>query len=200
LQQQIENWTIKNIPHKILRNTNQKTIQIVNSDFNAEIDKIISWKLKQNKNLFLWNPSEVWQYVWYDKWMEMLMSSNRLYSKSKSVKHPFSLNELKNLPEKIQDPIAIFESSTISWRKVALTEIKHWNQNFIWVVELEEKWGKLYININNVYPKDFNWILSSFSYWKEVYVNKSKLLQTLQWSWISSRISSVWVQNLWGDN
>ena len=86
-------------------------------------------------------------------------------------KHPFDLSDIKNLPEKINEPIVVFNSTKNDSAKIILTELKDKNgNNFIVAIKVKKdaRSQKNSLDINSVisaYPKDrvyelLNWLKS----------------------------------------
>ncbi len=88
------------------------------------------------------------------------LSAERLLLKAgNDYHHPFDIKALKDLPNAIQNPIAIFDSTKKDGGKVLLTELQHRKSNFIAVIRVQkkDKIRKYNIEINSVktiFPKD----------------------------------------------
>ena len=78
---------------------------------------------------------------------------------------------MKNLPEAIQNPFAVFDSATQDGSFVVLTEISHNEKNFIIAIEANRKVGKININsIRSVHYRNSNvhianWINNNLTLW-----------------------------------
>jgi hypothetical protein len=74
--------------------------------------------------------------------------------------HPFNLADIKDLPNAINEPIAIFNSTKPDGKKIILTELKDKNgYNFVVAIKVYEdphhRANKVEINsIRSIYPKD----------------------------------------------
>ena len=86
-------------------------------------------------------------------------------------KHPFDLSDIKDLPERVNNPIAIFNSTENDGTKIILTELKDKNgNNFVAVIkvtkDIHSQKNSLDVNsIRSVYPKNraielLNWLKS----------------------------------------
>ncbi len=104
------------------------------------------------------------------------MASRRLLDKSMQDNHPFDLLELIGLPKAIQDPIAVFNSSTVPGAFVVMTEIQHNKKNFVIALHVIKKKNNVDINdIRSVYPRRANQIQSALDNDMATYINPSKL-------------------------
>ena len=85
---------------------------------------------------------------------------------------------LKWLPEKIQNPIAVFNWT--HWNKVILTEITDWKWNFfIWAIRIFKDWKVNKINsIRSIYGRNLNQIKRDMK--NITFLNKTKMKK-----WIS---------------
>lgn len=126
--------------------------------------------------------------------LDIEMPSSRLQEKSnKDYKsnHPFDLSEVRNLPESIQHPIAVFESETDPRRTVVLTELESGGKNFIAVLGLSRMRGRNAMEVNSVislYPKDS---ASRIGKWfdSEKYTGKNLL------KWVDKKKALKWLSN-----
>lgn len=138
-----------------------KKPDIINEEFNNELDLLINGKL-HNKHVFkLGHPSSALLCAGIENLAIEMPASTLLIKSSNDYKsnHPFNLSDVKNLPIAIANPIAIFEAEFEHWRKVVLTDLKDKNGvNFICILDLFEKmaYGKKAIVVNSIislYPK-----------------------------------------------
>ena len=70
----------------------------------------------------------------------------RLSDKSMQENHPFDLNEVKDLPNAIQNPFAVFRSATHIGSNVILTNLKHGGRNYVVAIETNRKAGRIFVN------------------------------------------------------
>lgn len=94
----------------------------------------------------------------------------------KEIKHVLNLEDLKNLPVELADPIAIFQSETVPNGIVILTELPSTYGNSIVVaIHLNKQFGKAEVNsIRSIYDKK-NSSISSFSNKGDIlYLNTKK--------------------------
>lgn len=116
------------------------------------------------------------------------LSAKRLKEKSMQENHKFDLSLIKNLPDAIHHPIAVFNSKTQNKTKVVLTELKGNNANFLVILRLRTGINNIKVNdIKSIYPKTdinglFSWITNRFMVWAD----KTKIL-----SFISAQSTSL---------
>ena len=111
----------------------------------------------------------------------MKLYGNKVIRKMK--KHGFSLEELRNLPRAVADPIAVFDNIGREGNRSVLTELHTENGNFLVAIDLGK--GKEDIDFNiisSVFGKGDNkvvdWINKGFA----TYINKEKALNYLHHS------------------
>ena len=161
---------------KNIDNISNKSLKANNLKFNEELKRLIKWELPKNHVFDFWKPSGKLKTAWI-KDVSIKMFANKLKDKSTQEWHQFNLNSLKDFQSHLQNPIAIFESETIPWSKVILTELKEWWKNFVWIIRLQSTKKWLEINsIRSVYPRDFSQIKKALENKKNVYTDKEKLL------------------------
>jgi hypothetical protein len=152
-----------------------KTRRRTNDEFNARLDKIIVGNKDYNP-LELGNPcAHLLKCGIADLPIEMAIK--RLVDKKLQSNHQYELLSVRNMPDYLVDPIAVFQSKTSADCKVVLTEMKENEVNFIVVIELNRTIGNRYVNsVRSVYPKQpkdiLNWIIDGLM----EYCNKEKVL------------------------
>ena len=139
-----------------------RTLQTVNDQFNAELQQQIEGTLPQGHIYQLGHPSEALQAAGIPN-LPIELAASRLSDKSMQANHPFELSEIENLPEAIQQPLAVFRSATHIGSYVVMTEIEHQGKNYVAAIQTHRQKGRLEINdIRSIYPKNngqiANWI------------------------------------------
>jgi len=140
----------------------------VNEQFNKELDLLIQGKLPKNHVFYLGDMSDILNALSV-KILPIEMQANRLYRKATQKNHLFDLALLKNLPEKLNNPIMVFNSKTVEGSLVVLIELASNDNNLVVAIELNKqvfdwKKGKISIqSIRSIYPKStitdvLNWI------------------------------------------
>ncbi|MBQ7211564.1 MAG: hypothetical protein IJS19_02665 [Muribaculaceae bacterium] len=174
-------------------------IVAVNRRFNEELQKQIDGTLPRKHVYKLGKPSGALLFAGVeDLPIEMLATTLEAKSSKEYVSnHPFRLEDVKNLPQAINAPIAIFDSETKDGRKVILTELKDTKgNNFVAVLDVVNVGGRNHISINDVislYPKDSNsriakWFDSEFA--KITKKGEEPLLK-----WADTKKASEWLAN-----
>lgn len=142
----------------------------VNERFNEELRRQIDGTLPKSHIYRLGRPGEALRAAGVPD-LPIELSAARLAEKASpdyTNHHPFALEEVENLPQAMQHPVAIFDSKTQPGSKVVLTELQHNGTNFVVAIKAATKKtaGRRVIEINSirsVYPKDYvqdivNWI------------------------------------------
>lgn len=168
-------------------------IEEINKRFNEELEQQIAGKLPKGHVYKLGRAGNILKSAGIAD-LDIEMPSSRLQEKSnKDYKsnHPFDLSEVRNLPEAIQHPIAVFESETDPRRTVVLTELESKSKNFIAVLGLTHMRGRNAVEINSVislYPKDG---ASRIGKWfdSEKYAGKNLL------KWVDKEKALRWLSN-----
>ena len=142
--------------------TRYRNIDEINDQFNAELQQQIEGTLPQGHIYQLGHPSEALQAAGIPN-LPIELAASRLSDKSMQANHPFELSEIENLPEAIQQPLAVFRSATHIGSYVVMTEIEHQGKNYVAAIQTHRQKGRLEINdIRSIYPKNnrqiANWI------------------------------------------
>ncbi|MDO4727736.1 MAG: hypothetical protein Q4B43_01895 [Bacteroidota bacterium] len=163
----------------------------VNTQFNEELKRLIDGTLPKGHIFQLGRPNAILQSAGIPN-LPIEMSRARLEKKSSESykkKHPFDLESIENLPQALQNPIAIFNNPNNDG-KVLLTELKYKGVNHIVVLKVKIERGKNEIDfqinsVATVFPKDrieeiAEWILDK-KQGRKAYFNKEKTL-----AWLSN--------------
>ena len=99
--------------------------------------------------------------------------------------HPFTADDIKDLPKAINAPIAVFESSSHEGDNVILTELKKNGRNFIVVIRAKKqnRKGGIVLEVNDIqtlYPKDAKGIIKWFLDGLHTQVDKEKALRWIE--------------------
>lgn len=162
-----------------------------NRRFNLELQRQIDGALPEGFIYQLGRPSEALRSAGIPN-LPIELSSDRLAQKaSKEYEsgHPFSLESIKNLPEALNNPIAIFDARKKNGAKVVLTTLTENGNNFIAAIQVRrsDESRKIDIEVNSVrslYPKDrkngiLEWINLGLMKW----VDKKKASDFFSTQW-----------------
>lgn len=173
--------------------TRYRNIDEVNDQFNAELQQQIEGTLPQGHIYQLGHPSEALQAAGIPN-LPIELAASRLSDKSMQANHPFELSEIENLPEAIQQPLAVFRSATHIGSYVVMTEIEHQGKNYVAAIQTHRQKGRLEINdIRSIHYRRtnthmVNWIDEGLL----EYVDKQKMVE-----WLSKqRYNSAEVRKL----
>ena len=140
----------------------EKVLQQVNAQFNAELQSQKEGRLRKGHVYNLGMPSAFLRSAGVAD-LPMQLTAQRLATKAdKDYKndHPFDLTDVKNLPNALAAPIAVFNSGTVGGTKVVLTELEdRKGDSFVVVLRVlaSSNKGSNVIEVNDVrslYPKD----------------------------------------------
>lgn len=152
----------------------------VNERFNEELQQQINGELPKGHIYSLGQPSNILLSAGLPD-LPIEMAASRLSDKSMQENHPFELSEVRNLPNAIQNPMALFRSATHIGSFVVMTEIEHGGKNFVVAIEANKRKGKIEVNsVRSVHYRTSNahmanWITEGLL----EYANKEKMAEWL---------------------
>lgn len=164
-----------------------------NERFNSELEKQVKGELPKGHVYKLGMPSDILRSAGLPD-LPIELSSTRLNEKSKQDNHPFDLSEVKNLPNAIQNPLAVFRSATRIGSFVVMTEVEHDEKNFVVAIEADRAKGHIRINdIRSIHYRSSN---THFANWLTEglaeYIDKKRMAE-----WLSKqRYNSAEVRKL----
>ena len=162
-----------------------KQIEEINKTFNDDLLKQIEGLLLKHHTYNLGTPSAILQSAQIPD-LPIELRASRLREKAMQETHPFDLCEIMDLPEAIRSPLAIFRSATHLGHYVIMTELKHHEDNFVVVLQINREKNNDEINdIRSIYPKNSkqitNWINESLL----EFIDKAKMAE-----WLSKQRSN----------
>lgn len=142
-----------------------REIEDVNRKFNEDLQKQIDGTLLEGHIYQLGMPSEILKSTGIPDY-PIQLSAKRLIDKATKFNHDFSLLDIKNIVEAVQNPIAIFKYGNEKKAQNLVIELQSEDKNFIIGLSINPtiNGNELHINsIRNVFPKDnaewLNWIM-----------------------------------------
>lgn len=136
--------------------TNGQEAEEANRLFNEELQQLIDGTLPKGHVFELGRPSNVLRSAGVPN-LPIEMAASRLSGKSRQDNHPFELSEVKDLPQAIQKPMAVFRSATHIGSYVVMTEIEHNGKNFVVAIETNMRRGRIEVNsIRSVHYRTSN--------------------------------------------
>ena len=167
-------------------NREKYSLKEVNDRFNERLSELIENPNQKDRVLHLGYSSQFLKdggiadaeiEMDFDKFVR---KSNERYKNN----HPFSANDIKDLPTAIANPIAIF-NSTVKNNHIVLTELKHDGKNFIVAIRATEQKRKnnviLEVNqITSLYPKGERGIIHWINTNRLSNVDKEKALHFIE--------------------
>ena len=163
----------------------------VNFRFNEELDRQISGELPEGHIYRLGRPSEALLSAGIPD-LPIELSAERLKAKASveyEGKHPFALESIRNLPDALSRPIAVFDARKKNGGKVVLTELHEGGNNFVVAMQVRKsddvRTIEVEVNdIRSLYPKDrkngiIAWINGGLLKW----VDKKKAYDYISTQW-----------------
>lgn len=176
------NGRLYNVPlNRILDDDNNvlfrdnETLDEVNERFNQELQQQIDGTLSNGHIYSLGNPSDILLSTGIPN-LPIELSSTRLAEKSAQRNHEFAISDVKNLPEALQSPIAVFSYGDKSKAQNVIVELDKNGKKFVVGLHLNQIRKGIEVNsIRGLFPKNnaewLNWINQN----KALYLNKEKI-------------------------
>jgi len=150
-------------------------IEAVNRRFNEELAGLTE-ENADNTALRLGRPSAILRAAGVED-KPMKLYGNKVMKKMR--KHGFTLEELKDLPQAVADPIAVFNNYQKDGNRSVLTELKTSQGNFLVTIDLGKD-GDIDFNIvSSVFGKSGNSVIDWINKGYATYINKEKAQEFL---------------------
>ena len=153
-------------------------ISLVNEQFNEELSGLTEDNADK-VTLDLGNPSPVLLAAGVED-KPMKLYGNKVIKKMK--KHGFKLDELRNLPEAVAEPIAVFNNYQKEGNRSILTELETANGNFLVTIDLGKDADVDFNIVTSVFGKGDNNIITWINKGYATYIDKQKTLDYLHHS------------------
>ena len=159
----------------------------INQKFNQRLDELVSNPNQKDKVLHLGRSSEFLKDGGISD-AEIVLEYDKLARKSSedySNHHPYSAEDIHDLPIAIHNPIALFENTNGKGGFVILTELKKDGRNFIAALRTTEqdRKGGVLLTVNEIttlYPKEVRGIIHWINQGKITNVDKEKALHFIE--------------------
>lgn len=162
-----------------LRFREEQDLEETNERFNETLDGL-TLENADKVVLSLGRPSELLQKSGV-KNKELKLYGNKVLKKMR--KHGFALEELRDLPKAVADPIAVFDNYRIEGNRTILTELHTQGRNIVVVITLGKSGVDVDFNIvSSVFGKGYVNIIDWFNKGYATYINKEKALDYLYFS------------------
>ncbi len=153
-------------------------IKEVNDKFNSELESL-NEENADKVVLNVGNPSPVLLSAGVED-RPMKLYGNKIIKKAK--KHGFKIQDLKNLPSAVADPIAVFDNYQQEGNRSILTELRTADGNILATVDLGKGMDIDFNIISSAFGKSDNKIVSWINKGFATYINKEKALDYLHLS------------------
>ena len=162
----IEDWGLK---------LHVTKIEQINQKFNNDVEQQINGKLPSGYIYQLGTPSDILLSTGIPD-LPIELSAKRLLEKSIQKNHPFNIADLKNLPEALKKPVAIFEYGDKNKAQNIIVEIQSGRKNFLVGLSLNYNRDGLDVNsIRGLFPKDLHKWLMWIQKGNALYIDKEKV-------------------------
>ena len=159
----------------------------INQKFNERLDELVSNPNQKDKVLHLGRSSEFLKDEGVSD-AEIVLDYDKLVRKSSenySNHHPYSAEDIHDLPIAVHNPIALFENTNGKGGFVILTELKKDGRNFIAALRTTEqnRKGGVLLTVNEIttlYPKEVRGIIHWINQGKITNVDKEKALHFIE--------------------
>ena len=159
----------------------------INQKFNERLDELVSNPNQKDKVLHLGRSSEFLKDGGVSD-AEIVLDYDKLVRKSSenySNHHPYSAEDIHDLPIAVHNPIALFENTNGKGGFVILTELKKDGRNFIAALRTTEqnRKGGVLLTVNEIttlYPKEVRGIIHWINQGKITNVDKEKALHFIE--------------------
>lgn len=166
---------------------NLDDIESVNERFNERLDELVDNPNQKDRILHLGNSSKFLQEGGISD-AEIILEYDKLVRKSvESYKnrHPYSIEDIKDLPKAISSPIAVFVNTNGNNDHVILTELKKDGKNFIVAIKTsrQNRKGGVVLTVNEIvtlFPKDEKGIINWINTGKATNIDKEKALRFIE--------------------
>jgi len=163
----------------------QPTIEEANKRFNEQLQDLIRGKAG-SRRMSLGYAGSILQSAGIAD-AEVILEYDKLLRKGKGTyknQHPFNAEDMKDLPLRINNPIAVFDSATHRGDKVILTTLQKDGKNFIVVLRAQQvnRKGGVVLEVNEImtlYPKDMKGVVKWINDGLGQYFNKEEALHWL---------------------
>ena len=144
----------------------------INTKFNEELEEYKNGNLPSNHVFKLGKPSEILVKVGFPANDDIELRANQLQIKLDI--HNFTVDDIKDLPEMLQEPIAVFKYGDEKKAQNIIVELQKDGKNFLVGVHFNQINGNV-SDIRGIFNKDnhewLNWITKG----KALYLNTKKL-------------------------
>lgn len=159
----------------LYRKGESSSLEEVNRRFNEELSTL-NEENADEKVFYLGMPSDILRSAGITD-MPMKLYGNKILKKMR--KHGFELSELKDLPEAIANPIAVFNNRGTDGNRSILTELRTADGNFLVTLTLGKGIDLDFNIVSSLFGKGDNKIIRWFNSGYATYINKEKALNYL---------------------
>ncbi|MDO5651031.1 MAG: PLxRFG domain-containing protein [Moraxella sp.] len=154
--------------------SSEPSIDELNTAFNDELNKLMAGELDDSHVFSLGLPSQVLQDTGMPK-LPIELKASKLSEKANTEWHKFDTSHVQNLPQALQNPLAVFSYGDKSKSQNVITEVSVNGKQLLVGIHFNQNRDGLQVNsVRGLFPKDnaewLNWIAQG----KALYIDQQK--------------------------
>lgn len=155
--------------------TGEQNIEEVNRTFNEELEKFLAGGLSGGHAFNLGLPGAILRATGIPA-LPIRITGYQITKKAKDIKHPFTPTILRNLPEALQSPVAVFTYGKNKDMRNIIVDIDYNGENILIGLVMNKRQSNLKINdIKGLFPKSTSNWLRWIADEKDLYLNSKKI-------------------------
>ena len=155
--------------------TGEQIIEEVNRTFNEELEKFLAGGLSGGHAFNLGLPGAILRATGIPA-LPIRITGYQITKKAKDIKHPFTPTILRNLPEALQSPVAVFTYGKNKDMRNIIVDIDYNGENILIGLVMNKRQSNLKINdIKGLFPKSTSNWLRWIADEKDLYLNSKKI-------------------------
>ena len=155
--------------------TGEQNIEEVNRTFNEELEKFLAGGLSGGHAFNLGLPGAILRATGIPD-LPIRITGYQITKKAKDIKHPFPPTILRNLPEALQSPVAVFTYGKSKDIRNIIVDIDYNGENILIGLVMNKRQSNLKINdIKGLFPKSTSNWLRWIADKKDLYLNSKKI-------------------------
>ena len=155
--------------------TGEQNIEEVNRTFNEELEKFLAGGLSGGHAFNLGLPGAILRATGIPD-LPIRITGYQITKKAKDIKHPFPPTILRNLPEALQSPVAVFSYGKNKDMRNIIVNIDYHGENLLIGLVMNKQQSNLKINdVKGLFPKSTSNWLRWIADKKDLYLDRKKI-------------------------
>lgn len=155
--------------------TGEQYIEQVNRTFNDELEKFLAGGLSGGHAFNLGLPGAILRATGIPD-LPIRITGYQITKKAKDIKHPFPPTILRNLPEALQSPVAVFSYGKNKDMRNIIVNIDYHGENLLIGLVMNKQQSNLKINdVKGLFPKSTSNWLRWIADKKDLYLDRKKI-------------------------